>query len=418
MNSRTILILTASHLSRNPRVVKEATTLAQSGYAVTVLNVAQIPAAEEMDRAMTAGMPFTRTTLDLLGTTARSRVARLLARASTRLARTLLCRLQIESATALGPALPLLRAALRTPADLTIVHNEIPLWIGRRLIAEGRRVAVDMEDWHSEDLMPEDRRSRPLRLLRDTERAMLNEAEFATTTSDAMADAFVEAYGCPRPIPVRNTFPLPERSTVDRASNGPVSFYWFSQTVGPGRGLEEFISAWRMMKTPTLLRLRGNIRPAFCEELVSALSAEQRARVSFLPLVSPSELVDDMPYHDIGLALEPRTPRNRDLTVTNKLFQYMEAGLAVVATDTAGQSQILRAAPGAGILIRSGLGGGLASVLDDLASHPQRLRECQRAARRAAETDFRWEMDSRRLLNCVAAAFDRMSPSQSPVAPG
>ena len=39
MSRAKILILTASHLCRNPRVVKEATTLGAAGYEVTVMSV-------------------------------------------------------------------------------------------------------------------------------------------------------------------------------------------------------------------------------------------------------------------------------------------------------------------------------------------------------------------------------------------
>lgn len=39
MNQRKILILTSAHLCRNPRVVKEATTLGAAGYDVTVMSV-------------------------------------------------------------------------------------------------------------------------------------------------------------------------------------------------------------------------------------------------------------------------------------------------------------------------------------------------------------------------------------------
>ena len=39
MSQKKILILTASHLCRNPRVVKEATTLGTAGYDVTVMSI-------------------------------------------------------------------------------------------------------------------------------------------------------------------------------------------------------------------------------------------------------------------------------------------------------------------------------------------------------------------------------------------
>ena len=44
--------------------------------------------------------------------------------------------------------------------------------------------------------------------------------------------------------------------------------------------------------------------------------------------------------HDIGFAGEQNYCRSRDLTVTNKILHYLLGGLAVIASDTAGQRQI------------------------------------------------------------------------------
>ena len=69
-------------------------------------------------------------------------------------------------------------------------------------------MAVDVEDWYSEDLMFTDRRSRPLRLLRAAESFALNHAVYTTTTSESMAAGLAATYGCRAPLVLRNTFPL------------------------------------------------------------------------------------------------------------------------------------------------------------------------------------------------------------------
>src|SRR5690606_12231108 len=109
-----------------------------------------------------------------------------LRRARVRLARDLASRGGPATIHALGPAAALLRAARARPADLTIVHNEIAHWAGLRLLDAGRRVAADIEDWHSEDLLPADRVGRPLDLLRRTERDLLHRAAYVTTTSESL----------------------------------------------------------------------------------------------------------------------------------------------------------------------------------------------------------------------------------------
>jgi len=406
MKAKTILILTASHLCRNPRVVKEATTLGAAGYDVTVMSVSVHERFEQMDLALLQGRPFRRKVIDYTARTSRTRVADLVQRSATWGAR-LLCRtLKLESAQSLGPAAALLRFARSHPADLTIVHTEIPIWAAQYLIRDGRRVAVDVEDWYSEDLMFADRRSRPLRLLREAESFALNHAAYASTTSESMANALAAAYGCPLPLVLRNTFPLQARSRLDRpVGAAPPAFIWFSQTIGPGRGLELFLAAWAQTTTPSRVFLLGDERPGYRAQLLARLPDHRRAAVAFIPLVTPDELPPKLAEFDIGLALEPHWPRNRDLTVSNKLFQYMDAGLAIVSTDTAGQSEIMRAAPACGLLVQAHETSQLAARLEQLLSDRVRLRACQTAARAAATSQFSWAQDAPRLLAAVKGAL-------------
>jgi glycosyltransferase involved in cell wall biosynthesis len=391
-----ILVLTASHLCRNPRVVKEATALGQAGYDVTVLTLLTHAGFEETDRALAAGLPFRRVALDQRGFWPRLRV---------RLARELQRRFGRESPWALGPAGPLLRAARPHPADLLIAHTELPLWIATRLHGEGRRVAADFEDWHSEDLMPEDRAARPLRLLGETERALLRHAAFTSTTSHTLADSLAKEFNATRPIVIRNVFPLPPVSRADFPAATEPRFLWFSQTVGPGRGLEEFISAWRLCRAPSSLHLLGGMREGYWERLLAPLSGSQRERVHHVPLVAPDELPGRIARFDIGLALEPATPRNKDLTISNKVFHYLSSGLAVVATATTGQREALAAAPGCGLLLSEAGPEQRARELDALLADPARLRAMQLAARAAAERELCWEKEQARMLEAVARAL-------------
>ncbi len=224
----------------------------------------------------------------------------------------------------------------------------------------------------------------------------------SSVTSASMADALVAAYGCSRPVILHNTCPLPllTRSAQPPSTASPV-LVWFSQTIGPGRGLEPFFSAWGRTKNPSRVVLIGDERPGYVTGLLAGLTAERRAAVQVRPLVTPDELTALLPSYDIGLALEPAAPRNKDVTISNKLFQYLAAGLAVVASNTTGQREILSAAPGCGVLVSLGDREAFSTQLDQLLGDPSRLRACQQASRAVAETDYCWERDATRLLKAV-----------------
>jgi glycosyltransferase involved in cell wall biosynthesis len=305
---------------------------------------------------------------------------------------------------AIGPSAALLAKARTLPADLTIVHNEPAHWAGIRLMAAGRRVAADIEDWYSEDLMPEARAGRPLRLIRSMEATLLRRSAYVTTTSRALSEALHGRYGGPLPRVVSNSFPL-QPNPLGRTTGPVPAFFWFSQTTGPGRGLELFLAAWSRTTLPSRLVLLGDPVAGYAASLLARVPADRRDRVVFRSQVPPASLPAVIAEHDIGLALEQSFIVNRDLTVTNKILQYLNAGLAVVASPTAGQREVLAQAPDAGIVADFMQTSGTASALDRLLAERTALAGHRAAARRLAEDVYCWEREEPRLLDLVGTTL-------------
>jgi len=403
-----ILILGTGQLSNNPRVLKEASTLAEAGYSVTVVGKRYLKHLDDSDRSIAEKSLFSYSYIDMLGAAppSQSHALGLIRRVETRIAQTLVKYLRWESAAALGPSSALLRAARKIPADLTIVHNEAAHWVGLKLLGEGRKVAVDFEDWNSEALHPAEQKGCPLTLLRYHEKAILHRAIYATTASEALAQGLYERYGGQRPEVITNSFPLPPLPNGTSLLDRPPSFFWFSQTIGPGRGLEAFLAAYALTKKTSRLTLLGQICDDYRQFLLSLLPPPYRQRVSFRGLVSPKVLPSIIADHDIGLALELTDTLNHDLTISNKILQYLGAGLAVVATPTTGQCEVLTHNPQAGILLNNfDDPQTTATALDSLLADPSSLHIRQQAARRLAETYYCWEREAPRLLDLVERAL-------------
>jgi glycosyltransferase involved in cell wall biosynthesis len=139
--------------------------------------------------------------------------------------------------------------------------------------------------------------------------------------------------------------------------------------------------------------------------LLDSLPAAFRPLVTFLPLVPPDQLPRLIASHDIGLALEKNFIVNRDLTITNKILQYLNAGLAVLASDTQGQREVLSRAPEAGLLVALHETTALSGQLDALLSDPAHLARRRLAARLLAEQHYCWEKEAPRLLTLVETAL-------------
>ena len=408
--SPVILILSSGPLCRNPRVRKEAETLGDAGFDVTVMTVANQARFEAFDAEILQNARYRKVVLDQISRGGLPGARIFLGRLRTWLAKHC-ARLGIQSPQALGPTAALGRMAHGFAADLTIVHTEMPFCIGCGLLARGRRVASDFEDWHSHDLLPETRTTRPMRLISEAERILLRQSAYSSTTSHAMAHALQSAYGGKLPVVITNSFPLqPEPSLIPNVN--PPSLFWFSQTVGPGRGLELFLSAWRQTTHSSRLTLLGDVDPAYKAKLIQRLPPERRDSLTFLPVTSPDELPSLIAAHDIGLALELDYPRSKSCTISNKILQYLNAGVAVVASDTLGQREVLANAPGAGVLASLFQTGELAAQLDRILASRPLLDSMKRAARRAAIETYCWEREAPRLLAAVESAVS--SPAALP----
>lgn len=405
-----VVLLTGNHLCHNPRVVKEADTLHDAGWQVQVLGgwMDTTLAARDRELCSTREWKFIPVVDCSDGGTAwTSHRNRLRARA--KIGR-LLGKFGFENAWQLGYGAPeLLAAARRSDSSLFIAHSEAGMWAASRLQRGGRAVGVDMEDWFSEDLLPEARRGRPVRLIRALEQTLLRNGQHQTCTSRAMSESLAAEFGGAAPAVIYNTFPWDDRRSLDglckdRRDRRVPSLHWFSQTVGPGRGLEELFQALPHVRPALEIHLRGETGSCGANWIRGLIPESWQDRVLIHPLVSNAELLSRIAEHDIGFAGESKFCRSRDLTVTNKLFQYLLGGLAVVASDTSGQREIAAAGQGGVIVYPSGDAQALAAVLNRLLESPQLLAQTKKSALRAAEDTYCWEKCSGRLTGLVRKA--------------
>lgn len=413
--NRHVVIVSGLQVTDNPRVVKEADALAELGYRVTVLTAVHSVASLPRIDALLATRRWRHVpVVDLTDRRVHMRLMQFALRAAARLVRGIKARFGWEHPLQLGfETWPLWWAARREKADLYSLHLEKSLWVGQKLLARGDAVRMDVEDWNTEDGLPQDRGLRPLKLMRRGEALLLNRAVHTTATSDAMADALVAAYDCPRPLVIYNSFPTADREAIDGkaldrpAKTGP-SIIWFSQTIGPGRGLEALVGAFAQLSGTPELHLRGTPRAGYVESLLEPLAPDQRARVFVHPQVPQDALLSRLAEHDIGYCGELNNCANSNLTIANKAFEYMRAGLAVVASDTAGQAEMADTAPLAVHLFRQGDAPDLRRVLQPLIDDPEVLARSREAAADALVAHFSWEASKQRLQEQVAGYFEAL----------
>jgi glycosyltransferase involved in cell wall biosynthesis len=413
-----ILILIGGHLCTAPRPQKEAAALAAAGHDVLVAGLWFDAALVDRDQQLCAAIQSLdqaqswrfQPLLDFRGQDWRQQYQRSGIRIQAKIAQQLFQKVQIFWPALLGyGAKAMLRFAQAYHADLTIVHSEAGLWVGQQLQQQGYRVGVDFEDWFSQDLLPAAQARRPIGWIKSLEAILARNCHYCLVPSQAMATAMATAYQSRRPTVVYNAFPLNHGyinpfAKHDRSDRITPSLHWFSQTIGPGRGLETLLATLPDVQRSIQVHLRGNCPLAYRTWLMDQIPEGWHNRLFIHDPVANQELPARIAEHDIGLALETTTIPSRNLTITNKLFQYLEAGLAVIATETAGQREILQAHPQAGQLIASDDPKALAAAINHWVKHPGQLKIAKQAAIQAS-TALAWETQADRLVQLAAEAL-------------
>lgn len=406
-----ILILISGHLCNAPRPQKEADALAAAGHEVMIAGMWFDDKFADRDRQLLSGKSWSfHPIVDFRGVTFAQKLQRLRMRLQAKLARELFQKTAIALPDLLGyGAKAMLQFAKTHRADLTIVHSEVGLWVAQQLRQQSYTVGVDFEDWFSEDLLPSVRASRPIAWIRALEAELARHCTYCLAPSQAMATAIANAYQSAPPVVIYNSFPcgehLPNQLQYhDRENLQNPSLHWFSQTIGPGRGLETLLAALPHLKATVDIHLRGNFPAVYRDWLKANIPDGWQDRIWIHDTVANHLLPARIAEHDIGLALETSTIPNRDLTVTNKLFQYLQAGLAVIATDTAGQQEILRHVSQAGHLIPSDDTIALATAINQWVQQPEQLAIAKEAAVQASMA-LAWETQAPKLVRQAEVAI-------------
>jgi len=404
-----VCLITPGHLSSAPRIVKEAEALTEAGYDVHVVSASHFDLAEPFDQSIVRRATWNNIrvrTYEGAGV-----LWRRIQRRWLRRFRPAPEDISLATATILAhPGLSrLTEAAVATGAAFFHGHCVAGLAAAAHAASRLRvRYGFDAEDFHEAetDAVEQDPFERAI-VARIME-SFLGGAALVTAASPLIAAEYHRRYGLVADV-VLNAFPrrdapsgLPHRQRIDKAS--PARMYWFSQAIGPGRGLEGMIAVLGMMKTPAELQLRGMALPMEAARLRGlAANAGVAHALKLLAPEPPDDMVRLAALADLGLSLEETRPRNRDLCLTNKVFAYLLAGVPQLLSPTAAQAALAPELGTAAIVGDFSRPQAVAAALDEFFADERRVALSRQAARALGESRYCWEMEKPTLLR----AFER-----------
>lgn len=169
-----------------------------------------------------------------------------------------------------------------------------------------------------------------------------------------------------------------------------------------GRGLEEVLRAWALVKSDAHLMLRGP-ENAYRDRIIAYASSLglDEAKVSFPPPVSEDELIARAREADVGLIPYNPTWFGYRYCCPNKLSQYAAAGLPILSSSTEFVAGMVRRND-MGFVVDINDAASVAEQIDWMSANRETLVEKGRNARAVFETTFNWEALGAELFRDIA----------------
>jgi glycosyltransferase involved in cell wall biosynthesis len=210
--------------------------------------------------------------------------------------------------------------------------------------------------------------------------------------------------------PVLNVFQLADAPSEERPvglkGGTQLRAYWFSQTVGLDRGLQEFIGAMGRARTRISIDIQGVVSDGIRAVLQKcAVNAGVSDRVTFLGPAPPREMVSIAWNYDVGLALEKADTLNRDICLTNKMFTYLLAGTPVLLSSTTAHRELAPALGGASKVTDISHPDEIAAAIDEWGGDADLLNAARSAAWRLGRDRYNWETEKSKFLSLVESAL-------------
>jgi glycosyltransferase involved in cell wall biosynthesis len=400
-----IVLITSGQPTTNPRLVKEADALCEAGFQVTVLYQYLSKWATECDEILlkkkrwsavqVGGTPFSNKLIFNL-----TRIIRKLAYITAKY-------FSFKSGIAelaIGRCFMLLyQSAKAIHADLYIAHNLAALPVA---VKAGKyhntKVGFDAEDFHRYELS-----NSPLdldvRLKIYMEEKYIPQLTYLTGSSPEISKKYSHLFKIEVPT-ILNVFPKTDQSSQPNFEK-PLKLLWFSQTIGPNRGIETIIEALNLVHFPFELHLLGNPQ----EDFLTSCYTEANFDLNCIHLhkpISPKDLFGLSSLFDVGLATESGFSINNELALSNKIFTYIQSGLSVIASNTIAQEKLLITYPQMGMLFEKNNAHSLAEMLKKYNNNRTLLNQHKADNYELGQLTLNWEKEQNQFLSIVNQTLD------------
>lgn len=432
MDNKTILFLTTSSLTTNPRLLKEVDTALELNYQVEIISFQYNNWSEKLDKIWISEHPGIR--IYIISLSSNLNLLWLVSSFIEKIGKYLYpifrknlyvnAFVSTRRSGLLQHKLALLKNS-KERFDLIIAHNLGALYPAWWLNFKTKVPFIfDMEDYYPGEHIisdPANEKNRREFLLKK----LLPDATTVTFASPLIGEQLKKLVGetsIKNLALINNCFPsdefeyhaqifsLSSNLQIKSSLNQVVHFVWFSQNIAANRGLELIISEFDKHKDKVHLHLIGNLYEDFNKDWIEP---HQEFITTYSPMPQ-KELNQFICKFDVGLALElPSADENRQICLTNKIWAYLQAGLYILATDTLAQVEFMNDHTEHGVIFETNQTcrgkdaerinmNSLGNSLENILSNINAIWEVKKDRFERAKA-FSWEKESKKLQSLWAS---------------
>jgi glycosyltransferase involved in cell wall biosynthesis len=215
------------------------------------------------------------------------------------------------------------------------------------------------------------------------------------SVSNSAAEYFHKKYNINKPVVITN---VPYRNNINILTNTKAKSFevLYQGLMIKGRGYEEFVQSGEFTDSNIQLILRGY--GTIEEDLkIIILKKILSKKVRFDGPVEIKDIVEKASSSHLGVVLTQPINKNFKYTISNKIFEYIHAGLPVIMSNLP-EHRFLNEQYDFGIILDDFSPKGIATAINNLSANQNeynRLRENTIIASKILS----WENESKKLLN-------------------
>ena len=287
--------------------------------------------------------------------------------------------------------------ALSVKASIYHLHDPELLPLGLRLKSRGKTVVFDSHEDVPQDVLTKEYlplvcRKGIAALAASFERYSASRLDGVVAATSVIRDKFKQIN--PRTIDVNNFPLLGELASADRDGSCERRHVAYVGGVANQRGFREVVQAMALSRSGVRLQLAGRFsEPAFERRVKSEPGWSRVDELGFLDRAGVAALLQ---RSAAGLVTFHAVP-NHVHAQPNKMFEYMSAGVPVIASNFPLWREIIEGGK-CGICVDPLKPQEIAEAIDYLASHPAEGEQMGRNWRMAVIERYNWSIEERKLL--------------------